>query len=326
MRLIDPYGRHIRYLRVSVTDRCNFRCFYCMPDTHSDFRERKHLLTFEEIERIVGTFVSLGVNHVRITGGEPLVRRNVLRLIGRIGALPGLHDLSMTTNGAMLAASARELRAAGVRRLNVSLDTLKADRFRDLTRGGDLFAVLNGLQQARQAGFDLIKINCVALRGINDDEFDALVGYCIANDFTLRFIETMPMGDLGYERQQYYLPLTEVIDRLRERFDLRPAVVPGGGPADYFQVAGSRVRIGFITPISRHFCASCNRVRLTADGMLFLCLGQEHSLDVKTPLRQGCSDADLAQLLRAAVQLKPERHEFVEEPGKIIRIMSATGG
>lgn len=324
--LIDPFGRCIRYLRVSVTDRCNFRCFYCMPDRHADFRQRDHILRFEEIEQIVRVFARLGVGHVRITGGEPLVRHDIMRLIEKLGRIDGLDDLSMTTNAARLAGSAMALRAAGVGRLNVSLDTLDADRFREVTRGGDLHQVLAGLEDARQAGFDLIKINCVVMRGINEDEIDHLVQYCIDNDFTLRFIETMPMGDLGHDWRQYNLPLTEVEQRLKQKFTLTPAVMPGGGPAHYFRVEGTNLRIGFITPISQHFCAACNRVRLTSDGMLYLCLGQEHSVDLKTPVRDGCSDEELAGIIRNAIKLKPERHEFVEKPHQVIRIMSETGG
>lgn len=325
-QLIDPFGRQIRYLRVSVTDRCNFRCFYCMPEAHSDFRKREHVLSYEEIGRIVSTFVRLGVDHMRITGGEPMVRRGILGLFQTIGALPGLDDLSVTTNASKLAESALAMRSAGVKRLNVSLDTLNADKFREVTRGGDLHSVLAGLDAAKSAGFDLIKINCVVMRGINDDEVDDLVRYCIDNDFTLRFIETMPMGDLGYERQKYYMPLTEIIDQLHEKFDLTPAVMPGGGPADYFHVIGTPLRIGFITPISQHFCEHCNRVRLTADGQLYLCLGQEHSVDLKTPLRNGVNDDELEDILKEAIKIKPERHEFAENPDKVIRIMSETGG
>ncbi len=325
-QLIDSFGRQIRYLRISVTDRCNFRCFYCMPEAHANFREREHILRFEEIEQIVRVFVGMGVDRVRLTGGEPLARRGLLRLVERIGALEGLDDLSMTTNAAMLAGSAQALRDAGMHRLNVSLDTLSADKFREITRGGDLDAVLDGLQAARKAGFDLVKINCVAMRTINDDEIDDLVRFCLDNDFTLRFIETMPMGDLGYERQTYYLPLTEVMAHLEQRFDLVPAVMPGGGPAEYRQLRGTRLRIGFITPISQHFCARCNRVRLTADGMLYLCLGQEHSVDLKALVRAGCSDAELEAVIREAIRRKPERHEFAEHPDKVIRIMSETGG
>jgi len=324
--LVDPFGRCIRYLRVSVTDRCNFRCFYCMPERHADFHRREHILRFEETEQIVRVFAQLGVDRVRITGGEPLMRHNVLSLIEKLGRINGLNDLSMTTNAARLAGAAQAIRFAGIRRLNVSLDTLDARKFNEITRGGDLNQVLAGLDEARQTGFDLIKINCVAMRGVNEKEISDLVGYCIENDFTLRFIETMPMGELGYDWKKYHMPLTEVMQRLREKVSLIPAVMPGGGPAHYFRVEGTNLRIGFITPISQHFCAECNRVRLTADGMLYLCLGQEHAVDLKTPVRQGCTDIELGEIIRGAIRRKPERHEFKELPGKVSRIMSETGG
>jgi len=324
--LIDPFGRCIRYLRISVTDHCNFRCFYCMPERHADFRRREHILRFEETEQIVRVFAHLGVDRVRITGGEPLMRHNVLNLIERLGRINGLSDLSMTTNAAKLAEAAQTIHSAGIRRLNVSLDTLDAHKFNEITRGGDLHQVLAGLDAARHAGFDLIKINCVVMRGINEKEIINLVDYCIENDFTLRFIETMPMGDLGHDWKKYHLPLTEVMQRLKEKVSLIPAVMPGGGPAHYFRVEGTNLRIGFITPISQHFCTECNRVRLTADGMLYLCLGRENAVDLKTPVREGCTDIELEKVIHDAIRRKPERHEFKQNPDKVIRIMSETGG
>lgn len=324
-QLIDRFGRVIEYVRVSVTDRCDLRCFYCMPQGFHDFEEPDHWLTFDEVERVVGAFTRLGVSRIRLTGGEPLVRRDLPELAGRLAALPGLDDLSLSTNATQLARQAEALRAAGIRRINVSLDSLDAERFRAIT-AGSLDKVLAGLMAAKAAGFRPIKINMVAMKGVNEDEIDAMVDFCAEHGFTLRLIETMPMGDSGRKGSDHYLDLQTVRQRLEQRFDLIPGVMPGGGPARYVKVAGTDLTIGFITPISQHFCESCNRVRLSVDGTLYMCLGQEHNFALRPLLRAGISDTELEQAIRAAIEIKPERHEFREQPGKLIRVMARTGG
>jgi cyclic pyranopterin phosphate synthase len=323
--LIDPYGRQIEYVRLSVTDKCNLRCFYCLPKGFKNFEQPDHWLTFDEIERVIGAFADLGVARVRITGGEPLVRKNLPELAHRLKALPGLDDLSLSTNAVLLSRSAQKLHDAGVSRINVSLDSLKPERFSEITRG-ELQPVLEGLQAAREAGFAPIKLNMLALKGINDDEFEDMVEYCIDNDFTLRFIEAMPVGDTGLKASQHYLDLGEVKKRLARRFELIPGVMPGGGPARYVQVKGTNLRIGFITPISQHFCETCNRVRLAVDGTLYLCLGQDHKFELRPLLRQGISDDGMKNALIEAIAIKPEKHEFRDKPGQVVRFMNMTGG
>lgn len=323
--LIDPFARRIEYLRLSVTDKCNMRCFYCLPKNFKGFEQPDHWLTFDEIERVVAAFAELGVSRIRVTGGEPLVRKNLSELVQRIRQLPGVEDLSLSTNATLLAQQARALHAAGVSRLNVSLDSLNPERFREIT-GSQLQPVLDGLMAAKAAGFSPIKINMLALKGINDDEFEDMVEYCIAHDFTLRFIETMPVGDTGVKAGDHYLNLSEVKTRLAQRFDLIPGVMPGGGPARYVRVKGTELRIGFITPISQHFCETCNRVRLSVDGTLYLCLGQEHKYELRPLLRQGISDDGLKNAIIEAIAIKPEKHEFLDHPGQIVRFMSMTGG
>ena len=323
--LVDPFGRQIEYVRLSVTDKCNLRCFYCLPEGFRGFEQPDHWLTFDEIERVIGAFADLGVARVRITGGEPLVRKDLPKLAHRLKSLPGLDDLSLSTNAALLTRTARELKDAGVSRINVSLDSLRPERFADIT-GGELQPVLDGLQSARDAGFAPIKINMLALKGINDDEFEDVIEYCIENDFTLRFIEAMPMGDTGLEASKHYLDLGVVKKRLSQRFDFIPGVMPGGGPARYVRVKNTDLRIGFITPISQHFCETCNRVRLSVDGTLYLCLGQNHKVELRPLLRQGISDDGLKNALIEAIAIKPEKHEFREKPSQVVRFMSMTGG
>lgn len=324
-RLVDAFGRSIEYVRVSVTDRCDLRCFYCLPPGFKDFEVPDHWLDFDELERVIRAFAALGTRRVRLTGGEPLVRKDLPALAGRLAALPGIEDLSLSTNATRLDKHAVALHAAGVSRINVSLDSLRPERFKQIT-GGKLEKVLAGLMAARAAGFAPIKINMVAMRGVNDDEFEDMVEFCIKHGFTLRLIETMPMGETGRAAQDHYLDLQEVRARLAARYTLLPGVMPGGGPARYAQVAGTDLRIGFITPISQHFCATCNRVRLAVDGTLYMCLGQEHSYALRPLLRAGVSDAELLTHIRRAIALKPERHEFREKPDQVIRFMSMTGG
>mgnify|MGYP001816629663 CR=1 FL=1 len=323
--LIDPFGRSVEYVRLSVTDRCDLRCFYCLPGDYRNFSEPEEWLTFAEIERVIAAFVSLGVRRVRITGGEPLVRKNLPDLAARLAAIPGLTDLSLSTNAVALARHAAALHQAGVGRINVSLDSLRAERFREITRGR-LDKVMDGLMAAKQAGFGPIKINMVVMKDVNDDEIEDMVEFCIEHDFTLRLIETMPVGDTGRNASNHYLDLQTVRQRLAERFPLIPGVMPGGGPARYMQIAGTKLNIGFITPISQHFCETCNRVRLAVDGTLYLCLGQEHRFEFRPLLRAGISDAELVEAVRHAITLKPERHEFRENPQQVVRFMAKTGG
>ena len=324
--LTDPFNRTIEYVRLSVTDRCDLRCTYCLPPGHHDFIEPEHWLTFDELERVIRAFTELGVYRVRLTGGEPLTRHNLPQLAARLNALPYLQDLSLSTNGVQLRKQASALRAAGVNRINVSLDSLQPTRFAAITGGGKLKKVLDGLAAAYEAGLHPVKINMVVMNHINDDEIEAMVQYCIDHDFTLRLIETMPIGNTGRSASNHYLDLEVVRRRLEKHFDLVPAVMPGGGPARYVGVAGTSLRIGFITPISRHFCENCNRVRLSADGALYLCLGQDDKVELRPLLREGISDEGLKHAIRAAIAHKPERHEFRELPPKIARFMSRTGG
>jgi cyclic pyranopterin phosphate synthase len=336
--LIDPFGRAISYLRISVTDRCDLRCVYCMQENMT-FLPREELLTFEELERLGRIFIRLGTTKLRITGGEPLVRRDVMRLIASLGqdiGPQGLQELTLTTNASQLSRHAEALVAAGMRRINVSLDTLNPDRFRAITRGGRLEQTLAGIMAAKAAGLR-IKINTVALRGVNEDDIDDLIAWCGAQGFDLCLIETMPLGETGENRVEQYLPLTILRPKLEQRWtltrELKPETAMAGiapGPARYWRIAETGGRIGFITPLTEHFCDSCNRVRLTCTGTLFLCLGQEESADLRTPLRAGASDHDMEALIRAAIARKPHRHDFMigadAPPKQLARHMSVTGG
>ena len=323
--LIDSFGRNIEYLRLSVTDKCDLRCFYCLPKGFKGFEEPEHWLSFDEITRVIQVFSDLGVSRVRITGGEPLVRKELPTLISRLNGIKGVDDLSLSTNAVQLARHATSLKAAGVSRLNVSLDSLNPKKFKEIT-GGKLEKVLAGLQAAKHAGFSPVKINMVVMKGINDHEVSDMVEYCAENDFTLRFIETMPLGQTGKEATDLYVSLDVVKKKLAQRYSLIPGVMPGGGPARYVRVQGTDLRIGFITPISQHFCETCNRVRLSVDGTLYLCLGQNDKLELRPLLRAGITDAELKQVIVDAIARKPERHYFVEKPEHVIRFMSMTGG
>ena len=322
--LIDRFGRSIEYLRLSVTDRCDLRCTYCLPEGFKDFEEPEHWLTFDEIERVVGAFTRLGVSRVRLTGGEPLLRAHLPELAARLKRLAGLHDLSLSTNATQLDKHAPALAQAGISRINVSLDSLHAERIEQITGRAVLPKILAGLTAAKRAGFSPIKINMVAMQGVNDDEIDAMVAFCIEHRFVLRLIETMPMGDTG--RNAQHLDLQPVKEKLRAQFGLIEGVMPGGGPARYLQTPDGKFSVGFITPISQHFCETCNRVRLSVDGTLYLCLGQEEKVELRPLLRNGVSDQALEDAILQAIAIKPERHEFREQPAKLIRFMSATGG
>ncbi len=321
--LIDRFGRRIEYLRLSVTDRCDLRCAYCIPEGFNGFEEPDDWLNFDEVERLLGLFAQLGLKRVRFTGGEPLLRRNVTELARRVAALPGVEDLSLSTNATQLDKHALALKAAGVTRLNVSLDSLRPERVERINGRPVLDKILTGLEAGRAAGFAPIKINMVAMQE-NADEIDSIVAYCIEHGFILRLIEVMPMGDTA--RKMGYINLQPVKERLRQRFGLIDTVFPGGGPARYLSTPDRNFTVGFITPISQHFCETCNRVRLTVDGVLHLCLGQEERVEFRPLLRGGADDAEILATIRRAINLKPERHEFREQPEKLIRFMNMTGG
>jgi len=322
--LQDQFGRRIDYVRLSVTDRCDLRCSYCIPEGFTGFEEPEHWLSFDEIERLISAFARLGVSRIRLTGGEPLLRRDIAGLAGRIAALPGIDDLSLSTNATQLDRHAQALKAAGVTRLNVSLDSLQQARVEKINGRDVLAKVMTGLAAAQDAGFTPIKLNMVALAGTNDDEIDEMVAFCMARGFVLRLIEAMPMGDTG--RNAEYLDLQPVKARLRAQFELVETVLPGAGPARYLGTADGRFNVGFITPISQHFCQTCNRIRIAVDGTAYMCLGQDEKFEFRPLLRDGCSDAELEAAILGAINLKPERHEFNESPQKILRFMSMTGG
>jgi cyclic pyranopterin phosphate synthase len=330
--MIDPFGRKISYVRVSVTDRCDLRCIYCMSDQMT-FLPKPEILSFEELDRICSTFIRLGTTKIRITGGEPLVRADVIELfqsLGRHLRSGALHELTLTTNGTQLETHAEALHAAGVRRVNVSLDTLDADKFRTITRRGDLTKVMNGIRAAKATHLE-VKINCVALLGLNDDEHDELVAWCGEQGFDLTFIEVMPVGDVGaIERADQYMPLSLVRSRLKQRWTLRDLDYTTGGPARYVQVMETHRRVGFITPLTHNFCENCNRVRLTSTGTLFMCLGQEDAADLRTPVRESNDDIALEAAIRDAIFRKPRGHDFRISRGhpspSVSRHMSVTGG
>jgi cyclic pyranopterin phosphate synthase len=332
MPLIDPFARAITYLRVSVTDRCDFRCVYCMAENMT-FLPKKELLTLEELDRVCSTFIRLGVQKLRITGGEPLVRRGILtffRSISRHLDSGDLQELTLTTNGSQLEKFAPDLAACGVRRINVSLDTMDEAKFADITRWGRLPQVLRGIDAAQKAGIR-IKINAVALKGFNEDELLPLTKWCAERDMDLTWIEVMPMGDIGNEnRLGQYWSLNDVRARLAEHYSLTDLAEWTGGPARYVRVEETGQKIGFITPLSHNFCESCNRVRMTCTGELYMCLGQEDRADLRPPLRNSADDAALEAAIRQAINLKPKGHDFdysrQKLDGQMSRHMSHTGG
>ena len=330
--LIDPFARAISYLRVSVTDRCDFRCVYCMSE-HMSFLPKAELLTLEELDRLCTAFIGMGVEKLRITGGEPLVRRGILSFfeaIARHLQTGALRELTLTTNGSQLRKYAADLAGFGVKRINVSLDTLDAAKFARITRWGRLAQVLDGIEAAREAGLK-VKINAVALKGFNEDELFALVGWCAAQGHDLTFIEVMPMGDLGNEdRLEQYWPLQDLRARLAGRFSLSDLPDRSGGPARYVRLAETGQKIGFITPLTHNFCESCNRVRLTCTGALYMCLGQEDMADLRAPLRASADNSLLETAIRHAIARKPKGHDFDYArqvvAGQMTRHMSHTGG
>jgi GTP 3',8-cyclase len=330
-RLIDPFGRAISYLRVSVTDRCDFRCVYCMAENMS-FLPKSEILTLEELDRLCSAFIERGVRKLRLTGGEPLVRRGIMTLVNSLSRhlrSGSLDELTLTTNGSQLEKYARDLRAAGIRRINVSLDTLDADKFAAITRWGSLDKVLAGIDAAQSAGMQ-IKINAVALKGVNEDEFPRLIEWAHGHGTDLTLIEVMPLGEIGEGRLDQYLPLSLVRARLAERYRLDDIDYRTGGPARYVHVAETGGRLGFITPLTHNFCESCNRVRVTCTGTLYMCLGQEDAADLRKPLRASEADDLLLAAIDEAIGRKPKGHDFVidrrHRRPALARHMSVTGG
>jgi GTP 3',8-cyclase len=329
--MIDPFGRHVSYLRVSVTDRCDFRCVYCMSEDMT-FLPKKDVLSLEELERLCGAFIRKGVRKLRLTGGEPLVRRNIMSLINNLGKhlkTGALDELTLTTNGSQLAHYADELVAAGVRRINVSVDTLNPEKFREATRWGELGKVMEGLAAAKQAGLK-VKINAVALKHLNAGEFDDMIRWCGQNKFDLTLIETMPLGEIGEDRVDQYLPLSDVRRDLEKRWTLVDIPYRTGGPARYTEITETGQMLGFITPLTHNFCESCNRVRLTCTGTLYMCLGQEDAADLMTPMRRSDDDALLEAAIDEAIGRKPKGHDFIIDrraaKPAVGRHMSVTGG
>ena len=329
--MIDPFGRAISYLRVSVTDRCDFRCVYCMAEDMA-FLPKKEILTLEELDRVCSAFVRQGVKKLRMTGGEPLVRRDIMKLFRSLSRhldSGALEELTLTTNASQLSRFAHELADCGVKRVNVSLDTLDPDKFAAITRWGRLDKVMEGLDAAKDAGIG-IKINAVALKGVNDDEVDRLVSWCGDEGYDLTFIEVMPMGDIGEQRIDQYWPLSMLRAQLAEKWTLEEIDYRTGGPARYTRVKETGGRLGFITPMTHNFCESCNRVRLTCTGTLYMCLGQEDAADLRAPLRMSESDELLDAAIHEAIARKPKGHDFIidrrrKQPA-VSRHMSVTGG
>ena len=331
LSLIDPFGRHVNYLRVSVTDRCDFRCVYCMAENMT-FLPRQDLLTLEELDRVCSAFIAQGVRKLRLTGGEPLVRKGIMTLVESLSRhlkSGALDELTLTTNGSQLAKYARELAQHGVKRINVSVDTLDEKKFREITRWGELSKVLEGVKAAQDAGIH-VKINAVALKGVNEHEIPSMVRWCHEQNTDLTLIETMPLGDIDGDRTDQYLPLSVVRAQLMDQFTLEDIPYKTGGPARYVRVKETGGRIGFITPLTHNFCESCNRVRLTCTGTLFMCLGQEDAADLRKPLRASEGDQLLNQTILEAISRKPKGHDFIIDRAHnkpaLSRHMSVTGG
>ncbi|MGI1678502.1 MAG: GTP 3',8-cyclase MoaA [Cellvibrionaceae bacterium] len=328
MALIDPFQRSIDYLRISVTDRCDFRCVYCMTEEMT-FLPRAKLLTLEELYEVAAAFTELGAKKIRITGGEPLIRKNIISLFNQLGNLEDLDELTLTTNGSHLSQQAAALKSAGVKRINVSLDSLKEDRFRALTRVGNLSKVLDGIATAKKVGFDKIKLNAVILKNRNADEVTDLVKYACENELDISFIEEMPLGSItDHVRAEEFCSSQDLRDLITPAFKIDPVKETTGGPSRYWQVFGTKTRIGFISPHSENFCSTCNRVRLTAEGRLLLCLGNEHSVDLRAVVRAHPGDREkLKAAIVDAIKIKPEKHHFShsDEP-QIVRLMNMTGG
>lgn len=326
-QLVDPFGRTINYLRLSVTDRCNLRCTYCMSE-EMEFLPRSEVLSLEELELVARNFVDLGIKKIRLTGGEPLIRKGIVDLCRNIAKLEGLKELVMTTNGVLLDQFAIALKEAGVKRINISIDSLNPDRFKQLTRFGALNEVINGIEAAVDAGFERLKLNAVILKGINDDEILHLAEFAIDRGLNISFIEEMPLGHINdHNREDTQLDSQSIRQQLANQYNLTATAETTGGPSRYFIISGSQSRIGFISPMSDNFCASCNRVRLTVEGRLLLCLGNEHSMDLREMMRaDDYSDEKLKIAINQAMAIKPEKHYFDPADTQIVRFMSATGG
>ena len=325
--LIDPFGRTIDYLRLSVTDRCNLRCTYCMAEDMT-FLPRAQILSLEELRDVATAFVNLGIKKIRLTGGEPLIRRDIIKLVSAIASLPGLEEVTMTTNGMLLSKMAQPLKDAGLGRINISVDSLKADRFKELTRLGDLDQWHKSIRVAKESGFNKIKLNTVILAGFNDDEVLDLAHYAVDNEMDISFIEEMPLGAISsHERSETLVTSDQVREQLERNFSLVDSVETTGGPSRYLQVVGSKSKIGFISPMSNNFCSSCNRVRMTAEGRFLLCLGNENSMDLRHVMRSHPGDSVLLKAkIVEALHSKPERHHFDPNRTDIVRFMNMTGG
>lgn len=330
--MLDSYSREINYLRVSITDRCNLRCIYCRPKEGISLQGHDDILRYEEMLRVISLAVKLGLVKVRLTGGEPLIRRGFVDFIAELKAIDGLKDISLTTNGILLEPFARSIYDAGIRRINISLDSLNRDKYRQMTRGGNLDDVLRGIARAEEIGFSPIKINTVAIRGFNDDEALDFAALADEKPFQVRFIELMPVGKTGIDSGNDYIPASQLIERISRRYELVPLKEKknkSDGPAKIFKIEGGRGEIGFINPVSDHFCKTCNRMRLTADGKLRVCLLNDEEVDVKQALRDHCSDTELEHLIWKAVLLKPEQHDMIcteNSLKKCSRNMSEIGG
>ncbi len=327
-QLIDQFGRTVNYIRLSITDRCDFRCVYCMGEEMT-FLPRNEVLSLEESARLVNIFVGLGVSKVRITGGEPLVRKNALWLFQEIGQLKGLKELVLTTNGSQLEKQAQALKTAGVKRINISLDSLNAERFKSITRIGDLNQVLRGIQKATEVGFENIKLNSVIMRGTNDDEILPLVQFAIDQKIDISFIEEMPLGDVNHARENTFFSNTETLNAIKSKYSLIASTFNSGGPARYYQLENAPTKIGFISPHSHNFCESCNRVRITCKGELYLCLGQDDKVDLMPLLREfPTDDAPVIEAILNSMRIKPKGHDFDlrRAAPAVVRFMSHTGG
>ena len=322
----DRFNRSIDYLRISVTDRCDLRCSYCIPKGFRGFEVPEHWLSFEEISRVVAAFTRLGTRRFRLTGGEPLLRKGLVDLVGQLNGIVGVDDLSLSTNGTLLATQAYDLRRAGVKRLNISLDSLRGECVQQITGSNSLEKVLHGLRMAKGADFERIKITMVLMQGVNESDVTDMVVFCMQHGFILRLIEMMPIGATG--QSMGFVDARPILARLKAQFDLHSLHddTLGGGPARYWRSADGSFPMGVITPLSHHFCETCDRVRLSVDGTLYMCLGQDERFELRPMLRTGCSDAELEAAIREAIELKPEKHDFHEQPEKIIRFMSMTGG
>lgn len=329
-KLIDKFGREINYLRISITEHCNFRCFYCRDDAHTPNCKREDILSYEDIQKIVRLFAEMGISKVRLTGGEPLLRRGIVKIAQLISSIPGITDVPLSTNAQLLGKFAQKLHNNGVNRVNISIDSLIPERFKEITRGGDVGEVISGIDAAIKAGMSPIKINTVAMRGVNDDEIESLVDFAIEKGIDIRFIETMPIGVAGIETQSQYMNEKEILERIKTHLKDKITLIKPGktdGPATNYKINDANSTVGVISAVSNHFCQTCNRVRLTAKGELILCLGQEDSISLKDLVRSNLTDDEIKQEIMNAINKKPEKHEFNSSIDNISnRQMAEIGG